>query len=144
MKTLNLLVIYLLFLFGCSANTGLPGTPGMPVQPKNTVDEDSTLIGENGPIAMAGYDVVAYENFFDSGDYRNTVGTFYIMLELGSLRKSLFTQLYLNKDKDLPENKWLRYKSYRVSDRFLYIDDIGRNLWGWDYVLFVYHKKGTL
>lgn len=144
MKTLNLFAFSLVFLLGCSANTGIPGTPGMPVQPKTATDEDSTLIGENGPIPLAGYDVVTYENFFDSGDYRNTVGTYYIMLELGPLRKSLFTQLYLNKDKDVKENIWLRYKSYRVSDRFLYIDDIGRNLWGWDYVLFVYLKKGTL
>jgi len=120
-----------LFLTGCSD----PGYVPTPVYP------DGALIGPNGPMPIGAWEVVKKEGVIDGGDYYNTGGSWYISLDDSAFLKAQATQVYLNKDLEHPNLfGWFLFKEFRVSDRFLYIEDPARAYNGFGYVVFVYTK----
>jgi len=124
-----LLVVF--SLFGC----GDPGTVPVPVYP------DGPLMGASGPEPMGGWTVATKEGIIDGGDYFNTGGSFYISIEDSAFVKSQATQVYLNRDPEHPDRYgWYLYEDFRVSDRFIYIEDPSRAYKGFGYVFFIYLK----
>jgi len=99
---------------------------------------DSCLIGKDGPRPFPGWTVVERRGHFDGSNYYDTGGWWYIMLEDSAFNGAVTTQVYVNPDADSPVDKWQLFKAFRVSCRFLYIDDHLRRLWGWTYVVFIY------
>ena len=128
---LTTLIFLLLALSGCGFEK--VQAPPKPVYP------EGMIIGPDGPEPMRGWEVVSKRGKFDNGDYFDTGGQWYISLEFDALLETEYTQVYINPDADSLGNAgWTLHKNFRVSHRFLYIDDPMKNYLYWDYVLFIY------
>ena len=129
-EILPILLIGSVFLLNACTN---------PKYPVHAVpDTDSSNIGPNGPEPLSGWNVKRIEHAIGSYNYHNTGGTWYITLEDSSFLDAVAIQLYWNPNPDDPSKMWSLFKGYRVSDRFIYIEDPARTYWGWSYVIFVY------
>jgi hypothetical protein len=110
-----------------------PGRVPTPVYP------DGPILGPNGPKPMSGWDVVEKSGIIDGGDYHNTGGEWYIVKEDSAFVRCQASQVYLKRD---PLNsgryEWFLYEQYRVSDRFIYIEDPMRAYNGFGFVIFIY------
>lgn len=116
-------------MIGC----GEPDRVPVPVYP------DGSLIGPDGPDPMAGWQVKKHEGIIDRGDYYNTDGDWYILIEDSAFMAAQATQLYLKRSPDEPYlYRWFLYEAFRVSYRYIYIEDPMRAYGGFGYVIFIY------
>ncbi|MBM3329779.1 MAG: hypothetical protein FJY67_09970 [Calditrichaeota bacterium] len=110
---------------------------------RSTPDADSIRIGPNGPLPLGGWKVIERNGIFDSEEYRNTVGWPYICIEDNLFLDAFAIQVYLNTAPNDPaKSNWSLFKKFRISERFLYIDDHLKSYWGWAYVIFIYRERG--
>ena len=111
-----------------------------PMQPPPpSVYPEGPIIGENGPEAMRGWDVDTLYGSFGLGFYHNTGGDWYITIENKALLNAEFTQLFIIREKnDTDTQNWVFLEGYRISGKFLYLDDPLKAYATWDYILFIY------
>lgn len=120
-----------LALLGCRD----PGRVPVPDYP------DGAIIGPNGPEPKAGWEVKRREGILDQGDYHNTDGGWYILLEDSAFLKAQATQVYLKRSPEEPNRfNWFLYNAFRVSNRYIYIEDPMKGYAGFGYVIFIYTK----
>ena len=123
------ILLSILFFISCTETFVIPE----PVYP------EGTIIGAEGPEPMRNWEVITIDSRFDMGDYYDTGGEYYICMENDALLLTRYTQVYLNpSEENYGLQGWRLFEEFRVSERFLYIEDPARAYLGWDYVIFIY------
>ncbi len=119
----------LILVIGCSD----PGSVPVPVYP------NGAIYGPDGPKPMSGWQVTTREGILDRGDYYNTDGDWYIVLEDSAFLAAQATQVYLKRSPEEPERyNWFLYEAFRVSHRYIYLEDPMKGYAGFGYIIFIY------
>ena len=123
-----------LWLLGCRQER-------VPYRPTGAELVDSSLIGSTGPVPYSGWQVREHHGVFDQGDYHNTGGTWYLVIADSAFVWCSGAQLYLKRSPEDPNPySWYLYKQFRVSDRFIYIEDPMKGYGGFEYLIFIYSR----
>jgi len=123
-------IVILLALIGCDkAPFERPDYPSGP-----SVDENGN------PIPARGWNVISFWGKIGTEHYFNTGGDWYIMIEHKEITEDKFTQVYINRNPEQPENIWIYIEEFKLSDEYIYIDDPIKAYGGWTYYVMIYDR----